>query len=143
MKKTPPVALVTGSTSGIGAAIARQLSSDGFAVVLHSRNSAEAGRALVAELGLAAYVSADLALDPDRKRLIQEAIGVWGELDVLINNAGISPVIPHANLAAATPAVWQELYEVNVVAPFRPFALSRKPSPPYETPPSAGGQVAL
>jgi len=78
MKKTPPVAFGTGSTSGIGAAIARQLSSDGFAVVLHSRNSVEAGRALVAELGVAAYVSADLALDPDRKRLIQEAIGVGG-----------------------------------------------------------------
>ncbi|GLZ21400.1 oxidoreductase [Burkholderia plantarii] len=117
-----PVALVTGSTSGIGAAIARRLSSDGFAVVLHSRSSAETGQAMARELGSAIYVQADLAEDMDRVRLIREAVAAWGRLDVLINNAGISRVIPHANLAAATPAIWQELHEVNVIAPFRLIA---------------------
>jgi NAD(P)-dependent dehydrogenase (short-subunit alcohol dehydrogenase family) len=118
--KTPsPVALVTGSTSGIGAAIARRLSKDGFSIVLHSRSSAAAGHALARELGAAAYVQADLADDADRVKLIREAIAVWGRLDVLVNNAGISRVIPHTDLAAATPDVWQELHEVNVVAPFR------------------------
>ncbi len=114
-----PVALVTGSTSGIGAAIARRLSSDGYAVVLHSRHSADAGHALAAELGSAAYVQADLADDADRVRLVRQAIDRWGRLDVLVNNAGISQVIPHADLKAASPAVWHELHEVNVVAPFR------------------------
>jgi NAD(P)-dependent dehydrogenase (short-subunit alcohol dehydrogenase family) len=114
-----PVALVTGSTSGIGASIARRLSDEGFAVVLHSRNSANVGHALAAELGTAAYVQADLAQDVDRVRLIREAVAQWGRLDVLINNAGVSRVIPHSDLAAATPAVWQELHEINVVAPFR------------------------
>ena len=113
------VALVTGSTSGIGAAIARRLSSEGFAVVLHSRNSVEEGHALARELGMAAYVQADLAKEADRERLIREAVAIWGQLDVLVNNAGISRVIPHADLLAATPDVWQELHEVNVVAPFR------------------------
>lgn len=120
MKKTsPPVALVTGSTSGIGAAIARRLSAQGYAVVLHSRSSAEAGHALARELGSAAYVQADLADDAQRTRLVREAIAHWGRLDVLVNNAGISRVIPHADMAAATPDIWHELYEVNVVAPFR------------------------
>ena len=119
MESKPPVALVTGSTSGIGAAIARRLSMDGFSVVLHSRSSSEAGHAFARELGAAAYVQADLANDTDRVKLIQEAIGVWGRLDVLVNNAGISRVIPHNDLAAATPDVWQQLHEVNVVAPFR------------------------
>jgi NAD(P)-dependent dehydrogenase (short-subunit alcohol dehydrogenase family) len=114
-----PVALVTGSTSGIGASIARRLSNEGFAVVLHSRNSANVGYALAAELGMAAYVQADLAQDVDRVRLIRQAVAQWGRLDVLINNAGVSRVIPHSDLAAATPAVWQELHEINVVAPFR------------------------
>ena len=50
------VALVTGSTSGIGAAIARALSRAGYAVVLHSRNSADTGRAMVAEMKQAIYV---------------------------------------------------------------------------------------
>lgn len=115
----PPVALVTGSTSGIGAAIARRLSSDGYAVVLHSRKSAETGHALAAELGRAAYVRADLADDADRVKLVRQAIAFWGRLDVLVNNAGISRVIPHADLKAASPAVWHELHEVNVVASFR------------------------
>ncbi len=119
MHDSLPVALVTGSTSGIGAAIARRLSRDGYAVVLHSRQSAEAGRALAAELGSAVYVQADLAVDADRVRLVREAVAAWGRLDVLVNNAGISRVIAHADLAAATPAVWHEMHEVNVVAPFR------------------------
>ncbi len=114
-----PVALVTGSTSGIGAAIARRLSCEGFAVVVHSRNSVQAGHALAAELPTATYVQADLADDADRVKLVREAVAAWGRLDVLVNNAGISRVIPHADLAAVTPAIWQELHEVNVVAPFR------------------------
>jgi NAD(P)-dependent dehydrogenase (short-subunit alcohol dehydrogenase family) len=119
MNTSLPVAMVTGSTSGIGEAIARRLSSDGYFVVLHSRRSVEAGHALARELGSAAYVQADLAVDADRIKLVREAIEIRGRLDVLVNNAGISRVIPHADLAAATPDVWQALHEVNVVAPFR------------------------
>jgi len=117
--RSSPVALVTGSTSGIGAAIARRLSSEGYSVVLHSRDSTDTGRALAAELGNAIYIQADLAEDTDRIRLVKEAVSRWGRLDVLVNNAGISSVIPHADLMAALPAVWHELHEVNVVAPFR------------------------
>lgn len=125
LTRTPgdsPVALVTGSTSGIGAAIARRLAADGFAVVLHGRRAATAGEALAAELGQAAYIQADLMLDSERERLVRAAVAVWGRLDVLVNNAGISRVISHADLAAATAEVWRELYEVNVVAPFRLIA---------------------
>ncbi len=117
-----PVALITGSTSGIGVAIARRLASEGYSIVLHSRNSVEAGQRLALELESAIYVQADLANDDDRVRLIREAIASWGRLDVLVNNAGISRVISHQDLAAATPDVWHELYEVNVVAPFRLIA---------------------
>ncbi len=119
LQSSRPVALVTGSTSGIGEAVARRLSRDGYAVVVHSRRSAEAGHALARELGEAVYVQADLANDADRVRLVREAIAAWGRLDVLVNNAGISRVIPHADLAEATPDIWHELHEVNVVAPFR------------------------
>lgn len=118
------VALVTGSTSGIGAAIARRLVRDGYAVVLHSRSSAETGRAMAAELGRAVYVQADLASEADRVRLVADALAAWGQLDVVVNNAGISRVIPHGDLAAATSAVWHELHEVNVVAPFHLVALA-------------------
>ncbi|QHI96810.1 SDR family oxidoreductase [Xylophilus rhododendri] len=118
------VALVTGSTSGIGAAIARRLSHAGYAVILHSRSSEAAGRAMAAGMKQAVYIQADLALEADRVRLVSEAIASWGQLDVLVNNAGISRVIPHGDLASATSAVWRELHEVNVLAPFHLVALA-------------------
>lgn len=118
------VALVTGSTSGIGAAVARVLSQAGYAVVIHSRSSADTGHAVAAEMKQAIYVQADLAIEADRVRLINEAIAAWGQLDVLVNNAGISRVIPHGDLASASSAVWHELNEVNVVAPFHLVALA-------------------
>lgn len=125
MSATAPVALVTGSTSGIGAAAARRLAHEGYAVIVHSRSSAQAGQALAAELGRAVYIQADLAVDADRVRLVREAEAAWGRLDVLVNNAGISRVVPHDDLLAATPDLWHELHEVNVVAPFRLVAQAR------------------
>jgi len=130
MKRNPAtdevlrVALVTGSTSGIGAAIARALSEAGYAVVIHLRNSANTGRAMAAEMKQAIYVQADLALEADRVRLISEAIAAWGQLDVLVNNAGISRVISHGDLASANSAVWHEHNEINVVAPFHLVTLA-------------------
>jgi len=113
------VALVTGSTSGIGAAIVRRLSAEGFSVAVHSRSSVDEGRALAAELGNAIYLQADLSAESSRCALITEAAEQWGRLDVLVNNAGISRVIPHADLETATPAIWRELHEVNVIAPWQ------------------------
>jgi NAD(P)-dependent dehydrogenase (short-subunit alcohol dehydrogenase family) len=57
------VAMVTGSTSGIGLGIVRRLAAEGYFVVIHSRTLADAGRALADELGDALYVQADLAQD--------------------------------------------------------------------------------
>lgn len=123
---TREVALVTGSTSGIGAAIARRLVGEGLFVVLHSGRSPEKGAALAAELGFATYIQADLSQEAERVRLISEAVAITGRLDVLVNNAGISGLIPHNNLSAANPDIWRMQYEVNVIAPFQLVALSEK-----------------
>jgi NAD(P)-dependent dehydrogenase (short-subunit alcohol dehydrogenase family) len=112
------VALVTGSTSGIGETIARRLAREGFTVALHSRSSAEAGRALARELANASYTQADLLDDAGRRGLIREVIEKHRRLDVLVNNAGQGGVIAHARLKDATPEVWRRLYEVNVIAPW-------------------------
>ena len=80
------------------------------------------GQALTDELVTATYIQADLTRPPDRSRLIREAAAHWGRLDVLVNNAGQSAVIPHADLQAATSDIWHDLYELNVVAPFHLIA---------------------
>lgn len=112
------VALVTGSTSGIGAAIARRLARDGYTVALHSRRSAEGGHAMAAELSGASYHQADLSDEAAARGLVGAVVKQHGRLDVLINNAGESIRIPHADLRAATPAVWRRMLDVNLIAPF-------------------------
>ncbi|MGH4027433.1 SDR family NAD(P)-dependent oxidoreductase [Actinomycetota bacterium Odt1-20B] len=109
------VALVTGSSSGIGAAVARRLAGAGFRVVVNSARSAEAGERLAAELPDAVYVQASVADAADAKRLVQAAVDTYGRLDLLVNCAGATRFIDHADLEAASPDVWRELYDVNVI----------------------------
>jgi NAD(P)-dependent dehydrogenase (short-subunit alcohol dehydrogenase family) len=111
------VALVTGSASGIGAATARRLAADGMTVVIHSRSSRAAGTALAAELG-GTYQQADLADDAAAAGLVPRVLADHGRLDVLVNNAGISWPVPHANLEALTAADWRRLLDVNLIAPW-------------------------
>lgn len=113
------VALVTGSTSGIGAAIAARLARDGYTVALHGRRPAASVAALVREFGAASYHPADLADAAAPAALVGEVLARHGRLDVLVNNAGESVRIPHADLKAATPAVWRRMLDVNLVAPFQ------------------------
>ena len=112
------VALVTGSTSGIGAATARRLARDGYRVALHSRRSADVGQRMAGELVGASYHQADLADDQAIRDLVASVVKQHGRLDVLVNNAGESIRIPHADLKAATPAVWRRMLDVNLIAPF-------------------------
>ena len=111
------VALVTGSSSGIGAQVARRLAKDGHHVVVNSRSSVAAGTALADEIG-GSYVQADLSDEVVARALIDRVVSDHGRLDVLVNNAGTTERIPHPDLAAATPDVWRRLYDVNVIAPF-------------------------
>jgi ketoreductase RED2 len=120
------VALVTGSSSGIGAAVARNLATQGAFVVVNSRTSAAAGEAVAEEIG-GKYLAADVSDPALAAELVEQTVALRGRLDILVNNAGTTEVIPHADLEAATPEIWHRLYATNVVAPFvlataaRPF----------------------
>ncbi|HEY4006116.1 MAG TPA: SDR family oxidoreductase [Pseudonocardia sp.] len=130
-----PVALVTGSSSGIGEATARRLAADGIAVVVHSRSSREAGLRLAEQLH-GSYLQADLADEDAATQLVERTLSAHGRLDVLVNNAGLSWPIPHVDLAAATPAIWRQLLEVNLIAP---WVLCTAAAPALRESPRAGG----
>jgi NAD(P)-dependent dehydrogenase (short-subunit alcohol dehydrogenase family) len=111
------VALVTGSAAGIGAATARRLVADGMTVALHSRASRAAGTALAADLG-GRYYQADLGDDEAAAGLVPRVLADHGRLDVLVNNAGISRPVPHADLGALTAGDWRQMLDVNLIAPW-------------------------
>jgi ketoreductase RED2 len=109
------VALVTGSASGIGAAVARRFAGEGMRVVVNSARSVAAGEAVAAALPGAVYVQADVSVAEDARRLVAAAVERCGRIDVLVNNAGMTRMIPHHDLDAAVPKVWREIFDVNVI----------------------------
>jgi ketoreductase RED2 len=115
--RTERVALVTGSTSGIGEAVVRRLAGEGIRVVANSVTSVDAGHALVSDIGpeLAHYVQGDIANPDDAARLVAETIERFGRLDILVNNAGTTVRIPHEDFDAASPEVFRRLFEINVI----------------------------
>jgi ketoreductase RED2 len=108
------VVLVTGSTSGIGEAVARRFAARGERVVFNSARSVEAGRRLAAEVPGSIYLQADIADEAACRALVAEVVERCGGLDVLVNNAGTTRIIPHRDLEAATRDVFREIFEVNV-----------------------------
>ncbi|HWA64836.1 MAG TPA: glucose 1-dehydrogenase [Mycobacteriales bacterium] len=110
------VALVTGSTSGIGKAVVERFVREGLRVVVNSTKSVEAGTAMVAELGERThYLQGDVSDPADATRLVEGTVERFGRLDVLVNNAGTTVRIPHDDFETASPEVFRRLYDVNVV----------------------------
>ena len=131
------VALVTGSTSGIGEATARRLISLGAQVMVNSSSSVEAGQALAAELGeRAAYFQADISSEDDCKALVAATVEIFGGLNILVNNAGFTAVIPHEDLDAVSEEVFRRIMDVNV---FGTWYLSRAAVPALEA--SGAGNI--
>lgn len=124
LKLDGKTALVTGSSKGIGEAIARGLAREKATVVVHGRDRDKAERvvkAIVADGGQAYAVVGDLTIDADVERLIAEAQKLAGPIDIVVNNAGGSGGTEDwTNTNAAT---WASAFDRNVLAAVRVTAL--------------------
>lgn len=116
-----PVALVTGSSRGIGRGIVLALAGAGHAVVVNYVRNAEAAAKVVAqaeELGVPALgVQADIAVAADRQRLVDQVYERFGVLDLLVNNAGVAPV-QRADLLEATEESFDHQLGTNLRGPY-------------------------
>lgn len=109
------VALVTGASKGIGAAIAKGLAAAGATVVVNYANSLTDAEKVVQEIGAQALaIQADVSKPADVKRLFEAAIRAFGKIDILINNAGIYKFAP---IETVTPEFYKEQFDINVLGP--------------------------
>jgi len=108
------VVLVTGSSSGIGEEIARWFDAEGANVIVNSSSSVEAGEAVAASLQNAIYFQSEVSTEAAARVLIAQTLDTYGQLDVLVNNAGRTQFIPHQDLEAANLDVWKSIFDVNV-----------------------------
>jgi len=113
--KNSRIAIVTGASRGIGAAVAKRLASDGFTVLVNYSGSAQAAEAVVREIetagGRAISAQADVANAADVRRLFDKAEEVYGGVDVLVNNAGVMALAPVAELKDED---FDRLFAINV-----------------------------
>ena len=117
------VALITGASSGIGAATARLLARRGCAVAINfsrSREAAETVRAECEALGAEAFLArGDVADDADCRRIVDETVAHFGHLNYLVNNAGTTKFVAHRDLDGLSAEDFQRVYAVNTVGPFQ------------------------
>ena len=136
------VVLITGASSGVGAALATKLAEMGARVVVNYSRSAEAAEGVVAQItaagGQALAVQADVSEEADCKRLVDATMEHFGQLDALVNNAGTTTFIPHDQLDALTEDVWLRTLRVNLIGA---FMMSREAAPHIEA--AGGGEIVM
>ena len=129
MAKDGLCAIVTGSASGLGAATADILARSGARLVINyssSQKEAEATAEACRKSGAAEVLVAqgDVSRDEDCRKIVAAASG-WGRLDVLVNNAGTTKHVAHADLDGLSAEDFQRLYGVNTIGPFQMVRAAR------------------
>jgi 3-oxoacyl-[acyl-carrier protein] reductase len=122
MSMSQQIALVTGAATGIGRAVAVRFASQGLGVVVnYSRSEKDAQETLAAVQSYkvpAMLCKANVADDKAVRAMVARCKVELGGLDVLVNNAGTTRFIDHANLEALTDEVWDEIFNVNLKGTF-------------------------
>jgi len=117
------VIIVTGAASGVGAATARRLASEGACVVVNYRSNPEAAQAVVADClalgGQAVAVQGDVAIDADCEALAAAAMQHWGRIDGLVNCAATTQFVPMTELDRLKPQDFLSIYGTNAVGAFQ------------------------
>jgi 3-oxoacyl-[acyl-carrier protein] reductase len=116
------VAIVTGSSSGVGSALAQQLAEQGVSVVINYSRSAEGAentcKAITDAGGHAVVVQGDVSVEADCQRIVDTAMSSFGGIDILVNNAGTTTFVPHHELDQLTDEIWMRTLRVNLVGAF-------------------------
>ncbi len=122
MNPSIPVALVTGSATGAGRAIAVRFASRGFAVAVnYSRSEKEARETVdaIEKIGRPTILcKATVGDDAQVRAMVERCQRELGGLDVLVNNAGTTTFIPHSDLESVTDSIWDEIFQVNLKGAF-------------------------
>jgi 3-oxoacyl-[acyl-carrier protein] reductase len=117
------VAIVTGSATGVGAATALALAGRGYDILINyskSEREAQASLAACQAAGADALLArGDVAEDADCRALVQAAVGRWGRLDALVNNAGITTFTGATNWEAIDAQAFQRIVGVNALGTFQ------------------------
>ena len=128
MSKQGLCAIVTGSASGLGAATAAILATDGARIVVNyssSQKEAEETADLCRKAGAeVVVVQGDVSRDEDCRKIVAAA-APWGRVDALINNAGTTKHMEHGNLDGLSAEDFQRLYGVNTIGPFQMVRAAR------------------
>ncbi len=123
MSTHPRAAIVTGASSGIGAAVALELARHGTDVLINyaqNAGGAEATAAGCRALGVrAAIARGDVAEDADCRALVAAALREFGRVDYLVNNAGVSKFVAHSNLDGLEAVDFARIFAVNVTGAFQ------------------------
>ena len=120
MKLQNQVAIITGSTKGIGKAAAKLMAAEGASVVVVGTTEA-AGQAVVEEIqaagGQAFFQKTDVTSGSDLDALVQATLDKYGKIDILVNNAGVGGSL--ANMDQITDEEWDKVLATNLTAPFQ------------------------
>ena len=122
MASSNKTALITGASSGVGAAVALKLAKLGINVAVNYNSSQAAAEAVVDcvinEGVQAIALQGDVSQEKDCRRIVDQTIEKFGRLDILINNAGTTTFVPHHDLEGLTEDIWHQTLGVNLMGAF-------------------------